>query len=311
MGLAQTLAALRAGKAHFDAARGYAEQAKGHLQRYLQPPEFDPALMGAAIADGFSNARRLYGGAASMLGRWGEWTLADRKAAYRHYVLDPRIALRKAIDAVKQGARPRPVDGLPEDIRRQVIRVTESWAAGFRPEEMLRLFTPASAVGGAKLGQFKAENAHLVAWDFMGMVDDCSTEAGVPSLWIGQSRGREPPPAKRLALEKLNSAFAEMVGGFENAEADDLLVRIRVEQSGAIARSPQGTAPAATPAPCLAARVLNSTEKRILSHCRRKAHTGERIAHHLGLNYDYIRKVLAKLVKDRRLRNADNGYRTM
>jgi hypothetical protein len=58
-------------------------------------------------------------------------------------------------------------------------------------------------------------------------------------------------------------------------------------------------------------RRLNNTERRILAHCRRKAHTGERIAHHVGLSYDHIRRVLARLVREGRLRNTADGYRTV
>jgi predicted HTH transcriptional regulator len=56
---------------------------------------------------------------------------------------------------------------------------------------------------------------------------------------------------------------------------------------------------------------LNETKREILKHCRRKAHTGERIATHLNLSYDYVRKLLADLVKAGRLRNDSEGYRTV
>jgi hypothetical protein len=60
-----------------------------------------------------------------------------------------------------------------------------------------------------------------------------------------------------------------------------------------------------------AGRPPNPTDLRILAYCRRKAHKGERIAHHLGLSYDHTRRVLARLVKEGRLRNTDDGYRTI
>jgi hypothetical protein len=60
-----------------------------------------------------------------------------------------------------------------------------------------------------------------------------------------------------------------------------------------------------------AGRQLSPTERHILSHCRRKAHTGERIAHHLGLSYDHVRRVLARLVREERLRVTADGYRTV
>jgi hypothetical protein len=53
------------------------------------------------------------------------------------------------------------------------------------------------------------------------------------------------------------------------------------------------------------------TQVKILSYCRRKAHKGERVAHHLGLSYDHVRRVLAGLVKRGELRLTPNGYRTV
>jgi hypothetical protein len=242
---AQDLLAARRINVRFAPIRRQAEEMMRSLQPYLNPPAFDPVQMGAAIADGFKNARRLNKDTAEVLGCWGEWTLADREAAYQHHVLDRLIALRKAIRAVEQGALPRPVDGLPKEARRRLVEMRNTWAFGgelFPPEEMLRLFTPAGAVGGAKLGGVKAENAHLVAWGFMTRVDGCADEADV--LWFGQSRGPKPPSEGRPALEKLNSVLANSVGGFKDAEADDLFVMMRVEQSVAIARYPQTAAPA-------------------------------------------------------------------
>jgi hypothetical protein len=59
------------------------------------------------------------------------------------------------------------------------------------------------------------------------------------------------------------------------------------------------------------ARQLSATERRILRLCRRKAHKGERIAYHLGLSYDHVRRVLARLRREGRLRLTDDGYRTV
>jgi DNA-binding CsgD family transcriptional regulator len=55
---------------------------------------------------------------------------------------------------------------------------------------------------------------------------------------------------------------------------------------------------------------LTDTERRILSYCRRGAHTGERIAHHLGLSHDHTRRLLARLRREGRLRMTRDGYRT-
>jgi hypothetical protein len=58
-------------------------------------------------------------------------------------------------------------------------------------------------------------------------------------------------------------------------------------------------------------RALSDTERGILKHCRKKAHKGERIANHVGLSYDHVRRVLAGLVKGGRLRKTADGYRTV
>jgi hypothetical protein len=58
-------------------------------------------------------------------------------------------------------------------------------------------------------------------------------------------------------------------------------------------------------------RALNATEQKILKHCRRAAHTGERIATHCGLTYDHTRRVLARLKKEGYLRMTGGGYRTV
>lgn len=56
---------------------------------------------------------------------------------------------------------------------------------------------------------------------------------------------------------------------------------------------------------------LNQTEKKILSLCRRRHYKGELLANKVGLAYDYARRVFAKLVKAKLLRNDENGYRTV
>jgi hypothetical protein len=67
----------------------------------------------------------------------------------------------------------------------------------------------------------------------------------------------------------------------------------------------------APPPPKPRPRKLSATERKILAHCRRKAHTGERISFHVALSYDHVRRVLARLVKEKRLRTTDDGYRTV
>jgi hypothetical protein len=59
------------------------------------------------------------------------------------------------------------------------------------------------------------------------------------------------------------------------------------------------------------ARALNDTDQKILLHCRRRGHKGERIAHHVGLSIDHTRRVLARLTRENRLRKTTDGYRTV
>jgi hypothetical protein len=59
------------------------------------------------------------------------------------------------------------------------------------------------------------------------------------------------------------------------------------------------------------ARPLNDTERRIIEHCRERAHTAERIARHLNLTCDHIRHVCARLVQEGRLRKTPDGYRAV
>jgi hypothetical protein len=101
------------------------------------------------------------------------------------------------------------------------------------------------------------------------------------------------PPAPQSHLQLLDEA-ATKLGQLVAAEQD------RVDGLMSLA----GTASADR-------RGKNRTEREILSLCRKAAHTGERIAHHLGLTYDYTRHVLARLRKAERLRMTQDGYRTV
>jgi hypothetical protein len=74
---------------------------------------------------------------------------------------------------------------------------------------------------------------------------------------------------------------------------------------------PADTGPEPRPAVRPVKRTLNATERRILAYCRRAHHKGEHISRHLGLSYEYTRRVLARLMKEGRLRNTDRGYRTV
>jgi hypothetical protein len=102
--------------------------------------------------------------------------------------------------------------------------------------------------------------------------------------YMGEER---PPPA-----------FASITTCGEAQRAVDALLR---------ELAPEGEPPKSVGA----ARQLSKTERRILAHCRRKAHIGERIALHLGLSKEHTRRLLARLVREGRLRNTDRGYRTV
>jgi hypothetical protein len=80
------------------------------------------------------------------------------------------------------------------------------------------------------------------------------------------------------------------------AETSTYRLLARLDQRGATA------SPARAPSP---------TEKRILSLCRPKAHKGESIAYKVGLSNGHIRRVLARLVRERRIQITADGYRTV
>jgi hypothetical protein len=58
---------------------------------------------------------------------------------------------------------------------------------------------------------------------------------------------------------------------------------------------------------------LSDAERTILKLCRKKAMIGERIASHeeISLSFDYTRRLLARLVKEDRLTNGPDGYRSV
>jgi len=58
-------------------------------------------------------------------------------------------------------------------------------------------------------------------------------------------------------------------------------------------------------------RPLSATKRRFLTLCRRRARTGERVAHHLGITYEHARRLAAELLTARLLRKTPRGYRTV
>jgi hypothetical protein len=100
----------------------------------------------------------------------------------------------------------------------------------------------------------------------------------------------------------------EIVGPYlEHAD----IVRAALDEIEECRRSLADPAGTGAKSPQRADGSLNDTERRILTYCRRSAHKGERIAQHIKLSYDYTRRLLARLIKKRRLRKTNNGYRTV
>jgi hypothetical protein len=56
---------------------------------------------------------------------------------------------------------------------------------------------------------------------------------------------------------------------------------------------------------------LNETEKAIVNACRPGPRKGEAIARSIERDYDYVRRLLAKLVRSGHLKNDQDGYRAM
>jgi hypothetical protein len=97
---------------------------------------------------------------------------------------------------------------------------------------------------------------------------------------------------------------------FELQKLTELLAAALAEKTGGGGSTPPQPAAAAASPP--AERELIPTERRILTLCRRKAIKGERLANkHLQLSYDYVRRLLARLVREGRLRNTNQGYRAV
>jgi hypothetical protein len=131
-----------------------------------------------------------------------------------------------------------------------------------------------------------------------------------------------PPKIDRAVWEALGTATGRLIEVVRSVGAIDSFPGDQAPRPGpkeppaaAVAGPPApGAQTAGVPAKLTAVappRELSGTERRILTHCRRKAHKGERIAHHVGLSNDHTRRILARLVKERRLRKTDAGYRTV
>jgi hypothetical protein len=60
-----------------------------------------------------------------------------------------------------------------------------------------------------------------------------------------------------------------------------------------------------------AERKLSDTDQKILAYCRERPRKGERIAEYVIRTWDHVRHLLARLVKEGRLRITDAGYETV
>lgn len=102
--------------------------------------------------------------------------------------------------------------------------------------------------------------------------------------------------------------YRVMAGHVSKLNGDD---RVTVEDC--LARVEAVTGPKAKPgAGGPSKRDLNVTEKKILAHCRKRAHKGARIADHINRSEDYTRRLLAGLVRNGFLRKPEEGgYRTV
>jgi hypothetical protein len=142
-------------------------------------------------------------------------------------------------------------------------------------------------------------------WGGYGKMDDRTRRPW--DLVLGVSRGQ--PGDKGRALRQL-------------AEWLRLERPVSTEGASSPGAAPRSTVPGRTPAGGqLTAdrealdggrpRRLSDTERKILALCRRRAHKGERIAHHIRRSEEHTRRLLARLVKEGRLRTTPTGYRTV
>jgi hypothetical protein len=72
-----------------------------------------------------------------------------------------------------------------------------------------------------------------------------------------------------------------------------------------------GVAAEASPTERDAPRQLSDSEKQILALVRSKSLKGEVISQKLGISYDHCRRLLGRLTREGKLRNSENGYRTV
>jgi hypothetical protein len=109
----------------------------------------------------------------------------------------------------------------------------------------------------------------------------------------------------RLDGEGFGTRLAEILRQQFPMETKAILAPVRFQSAKGPADS------MSVPSAVSTVRKLSDTERRILTHCRRKAHKSERIAVHVGLSWGHVRRVLARLMREHRLRNTADGYRTI
>jgi Fic family protein len=108
-----------------------------------------------------------------------------------------------------------------------------------------------------------------------------------------------------MTNREIDDAVSEKVAEILRADYE----RLNAHAKTAAATTGQAASDDADGKPVLA---LTPTMKKILTACRRKHFKGETLANKVGLEYNYARKVFAKLVKAGKLRNDPaRGYRTV
>jgi hypothetical protein len=133
---------------------------------------------------------------------------------------------------------------------------------------------------------------------------------------LGRLAARDKEFHRSVAAFPVSDLVDTIRAVFRHIDLEEIMAGVAQEESYAyvqLAGKDKQDSPRATPLRYLSvpqARDLNATEKRIIQHCRRKAHKGERIAKNLGLSYDHTRRILGRLVREGRLRKTDDGYRS-
>ncbi|HEV3256446.1 MAG TPA: winged helix-turn-helix domain-containing protein [Gemmataceae bacterium] len=164
-----------------------------------------------------------------------------------------------------------------------------------------------AAVGNpATIGQVSRGSAHLAAAHLGRVVFDQLKGAGIAQVWTPERLHKTGPPELVAIWESALCKHPELTRLPTVRACRWLYARLENEWGAFLYANRQARRERQP-----TARPPNPTERRILSHCRRRDHKGERIARHLGLSYEHVRGVLARLVRAGLLRKTEGGYRTV